>query len=184
MLKRVKKYMNNYNSTKPSKLISYFDMNNLYGWGMSQYIPHGGFKWLKNVDNFDVNSISEKSSTGCILDVDLDYPNELRYLHNDYPLAPEKLAILYDMLSDYCKNIADEYGIKVGDVKKLVPNLSSKAKYIVHYINLELYLFLGMKLTKIHRVLKFRQSDWMKKYTDFNTEKKTNAANSFEIDNQ
>ena len=84
MLKQVKKYMKNYNSTKPSKLISYFDMNNLYGWGMSQYIPHGGFKWLKNVDNFDVNSISEKSSTGCIIDVDLDYPNELRYLHNDH----------------------------------------------------------------------------------------------------
>ena len=107
--KASKKYVKNYNSTKPSKFISYFDMNNLYGWGMSQYIPHGGFKWLKNVDNFDVNSISEKSSTGCILDVDLEYPNELRYLHNDYPLAPEKLAILYDILSDYCKNIADKY---------------------------------------------------------------------------
>ena len=101
--------MKNYNSTKPSKLISYFDMNNLYGGGVRQYISHGGFKWLKNVDNFDVNSISETSSTGCIHNVDLEYPNELRYLHNDVPLAPEKLAILYDMLSDYCKNISDKY---------------------------------------------------------------------------
>ena len=100
-------------------------------------------------------------------------------MHNDYPLAKEKLAIPYDM-SDYCKKIADEYGIKVGDVKKLIPNLGNKTNYVVHYRNLQLYLSLGMKLTKIHRVLKFKQSDWMKKYIDFNTEKRTNAANSFE----
>ena len=100
-------------------------------------------------------------------------------MHNDYPLAKEKLAIPYDM-SDYCKKIADEYGIKVGDVKKLIPNLGNKTNYVVHYRNLQLYLTLGMKLTKIHKVLKFKQSDWMKKYIDFNTEKRTNAANSFE----
>ena len=103
-------------------------------------------------------------------------------MHNDYPLAPEKLAIPYNMLSDYCKKIADEYGIKVGNVKKLIPNLGNKTNYVVHYRNLQLYLSLGMKLTKIHRVLKFKQSDWMKKYIDFNTEKRTNAANSFEKD--
>ena len=67
------------------------------------------------------------------------------------------------MLSDYCKKIADEYEIKVGDVKKLIPNLGNKTNYVVHYRNLQLYLSLGMKLTKIHRVLKFKQSDWMKK---------------------
>ena len=103
-------------------------------------------------------------------------------MHNDYPLAPEKLAIHYDMLSDYCKKIADEYGIKVGDVMKLIPNLGNKTNYVLHYRNLQLYLSLGMKLTKIHRVLKFKQSDWMKKYIDFNTEKRTNAANSFKKD--
>ena len=86
------------------------------------------------------------------------------------------------MLSDYCKNIADEYEIKVGDVEKLIPNLGNKTNYVLHYRNLQLYLSLGMKLTKIHRVLKFKQSDWMKKYIDFNTEKRTNAANSFEKD--
>ena len=103
-------------------------------------------------------------------------------MHNDDPLAPEKLAIPYDILSDYCKKIADEYEIKIGDVKKLIPNLGNKNNYVLHYRNLQLYLSLGMKLTKIHRVLKFKQSDWMKKYIDFNTEKRMNAANSFEKD--
>ena len=115
----------------------------------------------------DVNSIIEVSPIGYILEVDLEYPDELHVLHNDYPLAPEKLAISYDMLSDYCKKIADEYEIKVGDVKKLIPNLGNKTKYVLHYRNLQLYLSLEMKLTKIHRVLQFKQSDWMKKNIDF-----------------
>ena len=84
------------------------------------------------------------------------------------------------MLSKYCKKIADKYEIKVGDVKKLIPNLSNKTNYVVHYRNLHLHLPLGMKLTKIHRVLEFRQSDWMKKYINFTAEKRMNAANDFE----
>ena len=94
---------------------------------MSGYLPYGEFKWLKNVDNFDANSVSENSS-----------------------LAPEKLAILYNMLSSYCKKIVDKCGI---------PNLSNKTNYVVHYRNLQLYLSLGIRLTKIHKVLKFKQSD-------------------------
>ena len=96
--------MKNYDPTNPSKYIAYLDENNLYGWGMSGYFPYGGFKWLKNVDNFDVNSISKNSLIGNILEVDLEYPEEWQKLHNDYSLAPEKLAIPYDM-SDYCKKL-------------------------------------------------------------------------------
>ena len=97
------KYIKNYNPKKPSKFITYLDMNKLYGWAMSGYLPYGRFKCLENVDNFDVNSISEESPIGYILEVDLEYPDELHVLQNDYQLAPEKLAISYNMLSDYCK---------------------------------------------------------------------------------
>ena len=121
------KYMKNSDPKKSSEFITYLDMNNLYGWAMSDYLPYGRFEWLKNVDNFDVNSISEKSPIGYILEVDLENPDKLHVLHNRYLLAPEKLAIFYDMLSDYCKKIADEYGIKVGDV---IINLGDKTKYV------------------------------------------------------
>ena len=140
------------------------------------------FEWLKNVDKLDVNSINRTSDIGYILEVDLKYPDELHDLHNDYPLAPEKLAVTNDMLSKYCKEIADKYNIKVGDVKKLIPNLGNKTKYVLHCRNLQLYLSLRMKLTKIHKVLKFKQSDWMKKYIDFNTKKRMGATNDFEKD--
>ena len=96
------KYMKNYDPTKLSIYIPYLDVNNLYGCGLSGYLPYCGFKWLKNADNFDVNSIIEKSPVGYILLVDLEYPDELHKLRNEYPLAPEKLEIPYDMLSDYC----------------------------------------------------------------------------------
>ena len=101
----------------------------------------------------------------------LEYPDKLHELHNDYPLAPEKLTVTNDMFSKYCKEIADKYDIKVSDIKKLIPNLGNKTKYVVHYKNLQLYLSLGIKLTKIQRALQFKQSDWMKKYIDFDTKK-------------
>ena len=164
------KCMENYDSSEESVYIIYLDANNLCGWTMIQYLPNGGFKWLtkKEIDKFDLNSIKENSSIGYILEVDLEYPDglhDLNDLHNDYPLAPEKFQISQGMLSKYCSNIADEYGIRIGGVKKLVPNLRNKEKYVVHYKNLQLYLSLGMNLTKVHRVSEFKQSNWSKKDT-------------------
>ena len=104
-------------------------------------------------------SINEKSPIGYFLEADLKYSDELHELHNDYPLASEKLGVSRDMLSNYCKKITDKYKIKVGDVKKLIPNLDNKTNYVVHHRNLQLYFSLGMKLTRIHRVLKCKQSD-------------------------
>ena len=97
--------MNDYDPKKQSTFISYLDMNNLYGWAMSEYLPYEGFKWLKNANEFDVMSINEKSPIGYFLKVDLKYLDELHELHNDYPLAPEKLVVSGDMLSKYCKKL-------------------------------------------------------------------------------
>ena len=136
-----------YDPEKPSTFINYLDMNNLYGWAMSEYLPYEGFEWLKNVDEFNVMSISEYNSLGYFFEVDLKYPDNLHKLHNDYPLAPEKLAVSIDMLSKYCRKIADKYQIKVGDVKILILNLGNKKNYVIYYRNHQLYLSLGMKLT-------------------------------------
>ena len=99
-----KKYMANYDSTKPSIYIRHLGMNNLYGWAMSGYLLYGGFKWLKNVDNFDANLISEMSLIGYILELDIEYPDELHVLHNDYQLAPKNLQFFTTCCQIIVKN--------------------------------------------------------------------------------
>ena len=91
----------------------------------------------------------------CTLEVDLEYPKELHDLHNDYPLAPESVV--------------------VNNTKKLIPNLSDKKNYGINYENWKLYIKHGMKLTKIHRGVKYRESTFLKKYIDSNTESRRNA---------
>ena len=175
------KYMKNYDNTKKSVYVMYFDANNLYGWSMTQYLPYDGFKWMteEEINDFDFSLAEKNSLNGYILEVDLEYPSELHDLHNDHPLAPEKFKVNSDMLSGYCSEIANKYGIKVGEVNKLIPNLGNKKNYVIHYRNLQLYVSLGMRVTKIHKVLKFEQSDWLKMFVDFNTEKRKNANNKF-----
>ena len=95
-----------------------------------------------------MNKYSSNSSKGHVLEVDLEYPKRLRELHNDYPLAPDKIDIKSEMLSNYQSKIADHYNIPVGSVKKLVPNFFDKEEYVIHYGNLQLYLRLGLKLKK------------------------------------
>ncbi|XP_068704228.1 uncharacterized protein [Montipora foliosa] len=178
------RYMKTYDNKAPSKYITYLDANNLYGWAMSQYLPNGGFRWMteKQINNINLSKYSENSKKGLILEVDLAYPKELRDLHNDYPLAPEKVKVNKDMLSNYCQEIADKFNVSTGLFHKLIPTLSNKEKYVLHYRNLQLYTDLGLKITKVHRVLEFNQSPWLKEYIDFNTQKRTNAKNAFEKD--
>ena len=178
------KYMREYDEKAPSKYIMYLDANNLYGWAMSQYLPTGGFKWLteKQINKINLAHYNEDSNKGLILEVDLEYPKELHDFHNDYPIGSEKVKVTDDMLSGYCKNIQKKFNISTGLVHKLIPTLCDKEKYVLHYRNLQLYLDLGLKLKKVHRVLEFNQSPWLKQYIDFNTQKRTQAKNSFEKD--
>ena len=161
------KYMGQgFNKNKPSKYLMYLDANNLYGCAMSMKLPTHGFKWLtggeiEKLFNNQVVQVWEK--TPCILEVDLEYPKPLHDKHNDYPFCPERVE---------CKN----------GVEKLIPNLRNKTKYIIHYKNLIQCLKAGMKLTKIHRGIKFIESDWMKPYIEKNTNLRTKAKNNFEKD--
>ena len=117
-----------------------------------------------------------------ISEVDLEYPQELHDLHNDYPVCPEKVKVSNDMLSGYRKKIANKFNISIGLVRKLIPTLKDKKEYVLHYRNLQLYLDLGLKIKKVHRVLEFDQSPWLKQYIDFNTEKRKRAKKPFEKD--
>ena len=178
------KYMKTYDEKAPSKYVMYLDANNLYGWAMSQCLPTGRFRWMteKQIDKIDLAKYKEDNKKGLIIEADLTYPKDLHNIHNDYPLAPEKIRVSKDMLSEYSKQIAEKYGISTGLVHKLIPTLGKKEKYVLHYRNLQLYLDLGLRVSKIHRVLEFDQSPWLKQYIDFNTEKRKNAKNDFEKD--
>ena len=161
------KYMGNrFNKNKLSKYLMYLDANNLYGSAMSEKLPIHSFKWLSSGEmeklfNNRVVQIWEK--TPCILEVDLEYPENLHDLHNDYPFCPERVE---------CKN----------GVEKLIPNLRDKTKYVIHYKNLIQCLKAGLKLKKIHRGIKFIESEWMKPYIEMNTNLRTKAKNNFEKD--
>ena len=166
------KYVKDYNPEKEDNHIMYLDANNLYGHSMSQPLPYGGFKWI-------TDDSPMKKGKGRIYEVDLEYPKHLHQLHNDYPLAPEKLAVKKEWLSDYQNELIENNMLKT---EKLVPNLMDKNKYVVHYENLRLYEQLGMKIKKIHRVLEFDEKPWMEPYIRMNTELRKKAKNTFEKD--
>ena len=170
-----------YSKSDENTEIMYWDANNLYVYSMIQDLSYSSFRFLntKEINNLDLDSISENSPIGYILEVDLEYCKELHDLNNDYPLCPEKIEVSYDMLSKYCKDIADWYDIEVGGVKKLIPNLGKKIEYVAHYKNSQYYLSLGIKLVKIHRILSFKQSNWLKSYADFNTKKRQESLDEF-----
>ena len=154
------KYMKEYDEKVPSKYIMYLDANNLYGWAMSQYLPTGNFKWMtdKEISKIDLGKYKTDGKKGLILEVDIEYPQELHDRHNDYPVAPEKVKVSNNMVSAYCKKIVEKYNISIGLVSKLIPTLRDKKEYVLHHRNLQLYLDLGLKIKKVHRVLKFDQS--------------------------
>ena len=114
---------------------------------MSKFLPTSGFKWIYP-KKFDLNKYTSNSSKGCVLEVDLEYPEELIQLYNDYLLAPDKTEIKREALSEYQLKIADLYNIPAGNVKKLVPNVFDKEKHVLHYQKLQLYLRLGLKIKK------------------------------------
>ena len=163
--------MKTYNPDEEMRTLTYQDANALYAWAMSQLLPLESYKWI-NPAEIDILSVPNDSPIGYILEVDLEYSKELHNTHNDYPLAPEHLEVSANMLSPFQKK---HFPPIRGTVKKLVPNLMDKENYVIHYQNLQLYVSLGMRIKKIHRVIQFDQSCWMKPYIDLNIEKRKEA---------
>lgn len=149
---------------------------------MTQALPVGDFKWVpeRKLSSLDVMAIADDADTGYILEVDLEYPAALHDHHSDYPLVPEKIEIMHEMLSPYQQQLKTELGFHPAKVEKLVPNLWDKVKYPIHYRNLKQCLSLGMKLTKIHRVPQFKQQAWLKPYIELNTKLRAAAKTDFE----
>ena len=174
------KYMKTHDEEAEEKYLMYLDANNLYGWAMSQPLPNGDFKWEEDLDSIKIEDYQEDSQRGMVLEVDMEYPKSLHKMHNGYPLAPESKEIGNQMLSQYAKDIVKKFNLTVGGVRKLIASLEPRKKYIIHARNLKLYTDLGMRLTKIHRAVSFKQSAWLKDYIDFNTQKRSVARNTFE----
>ena len=169
----------NYDPNKSEKWIKYHNMNNLYRKVMMQCLPYGGFKCISVTDKH-INTVLNKrdnSKYGYFLEIDAHHPEELHNLHNDLPMAPEKIKVAEDTLSPLQLEIKNKYDIKVGTTKKLIPNLLPIKNYIVHYKNLKYYTSQGLIITKVHKILEFKQSPWMKSYIEFNTEKRMEATN-------
>ena len=146
------KYMKEYDEKAPSKYIMYLDANNLYGWAMSQYLPTGNLRWMTDneINKIDLGKYKKDDKKGLILEVDLEYNKNLHELHNNYPVAPDKVKVSKNMLSGYCKKIAKKYNISIGLVSKLIPTLRDNKEYVLLYCNLQLYLDLSLKIKKVH----------------------------------
>ena len=159
------KYMKNYDENKESSFLIYDDANNLYGFAMCKKLPVSDFKWVDDLSIFTedfIKNYDEEDDTGYLFVVDVEYPKNLHKLHSDLPFLPERM--------------------KINNCTKLVCNLNDKENYPVHVLALKQALNHGLKLTKVHSVIEFRQEEWLKPYIDMNTELRKNAKNDFEKD--
>ena len=155
-----KKYMGDrFGPKSESSYLQYLDANNLYGWAMSQPLPTGGFKWV-DVNLNEISELATRTDKGYLLEVDVSYPKELHNPHNELPFMCERMEI--------------------NGVEKLVPNLRDKKNYVILIQALNQALQHGLRLDRIHRVIEFDQSPWLKIYIDFNTQLRTVATNDFE----
>lgn len=173
-----------YDPAEPVSHMIALDANNLYGHSLSQQLPTGEFRWLTSaeLETFDVSTVPENSAYGYVLEVDLHYPEHLHDVHNDYPLAPEKLDVPAKDWSDHTRLLAQLLNMKQkSSGTKLMATLRDKSRYILHYKNLQFYLQHGLQLTKLHRGIRFRQSSFLKPYILMNNAARTRATTPFQI---
>lgn len=173
---------------KKQEHLLYVDANNLYSVAQLSYLPTGDYEWCSQnvLDQLSENmhTIPRDSDIGYILEVDLEYPEELHETHKSLPLAPEQMDIVFDDLSPFAKSslkhLRGELSAKRYKSSKLCSTLKNKNKYVVHYTTLNTYVRLGMKLKKIHRAMRFTQAPALAKYIKLCTEKRKLALTPIE----
>ena len=192
------KYFKDYNKNKPSNHLLYLDANNLYGWAMSQPLPIGDFKWERLgafrdeakpldadgtsfLEGFDYYKNCPKGR-GCIIECDLQYTAKAKINTRRFPLAPEHLKVKENDLSDLQLNYLQVENKTVGKTEKLILNLHNKTRYVIHHELLKYYESLGLKVTKVHKIISFKEEKWLQPYIDFNTHQRTLSKSDFEKD--
>ena len=159
------KYMKNCDKNIESSYLMYLDVNNLYGWGMSQKLPVNSFKWVNDLSRFNeafIKNYNENNDVGYFLEVDVEYPKKLFSSHKELPFLPERR--------------------KLEKVEKLVCSIEDKEKYVIHIRALKQALNNGLILKDVHRVIKFNQEAWLKPYIEMNTRLIKEAKSEFEKD--
>ena len=178
------KFVEGFDNQKPSTFLWLIDANNLYGGIMEKYpLPLNNFIMASSVTLQKVLETEADSEVGYIVEVDIEYPQVLHEAHSDFPLAPTKEIIKEEWLSNDQRNFLIENDIPIqSKVKKLIQTMYPKKNYTLHYLTLQLYVQLGLKVTEVHRVLQFNQAKWLKPYIELNTDKRKRAQNKFEED--
>lgn len=164
------KYMENYNKNEESTFLQCLDFVNLYGYAMSQKIPYGSFELIHDenrvsalYDRVKFNLVDENSEIGYIFDVDIEIDEKLHDLQSDFP---------------FCPQLKIPPGSKH---PKLILDFEKKIHYKIHYMNLKQIIANGLKITKIHRVMKFKQSNYLQQYIEMNMKERAKTNHPFLI---
>ena len=159
MLRRnMNKYMKDYNENKDSSYLKYWDVNNLYGWEMSQKFPVNNFEWIRDASQFNevfIKSYNEESDEGYFFEIEIQYPEKVHELQNEVPFLPERM--------------------KIEKVEKLITNSDDKTEYVIQTRSLNQASNHGLVLEKVYKGIKFNQNAWLKPYIDMNTKLRKKA---------
>ena len=156
------KYIKTYNKNIKSSYLQYTDANNLYGWAMCKKLPVKNFKWddINQYTDDMIKNYDEDDKYGALSEVDIEYPNELHKLHIDLPFLCDRKTI--------------------NKTSKLITSFEDKKEYVIHISTLKQALNHGLKLKKVHRVISFIQTNWMRSYIIKNTKLRNKSKNESE----
>ena len=170
---------NRYVKSDNNKKILDMDATNLYGYSMSQPLPYDEIKYDNNIKLEDILNNPDDSDIGYLVEVDLKYPDDIKEKTKYFPFAPVNKKINPENLNDYMNEIKPDTYVQSN---KLICDWSDKKNYLTHYRMLKFYIRHGMIVEKVHNIISFKQSKWLEKYINFNTQKRNEAVNDFEKD--